>query len=608
MVDKKKLALSRRQALGGLGAIGLASAGAGLGTTALFSDEESFTGNLLSAGTLDLVVDYYTSRDQGDFNSDSQSGTVNGNQAATYTYDVSDVKPGDSGTLAFCPKVDGNPGYVWVGSEDGITDYENGQTEPEGGVDATGGGSLGSPNDGPGAGELGDSIEVTVSYAESITYDANNNEITCNNTRELNNPSGYTLADLANDLESGFPLDGDEPNGDGAFDAYPSTGANEEGPCLCIEWEVPTDVGNEIQSDAIELGFRFEAEQERNNDNPDNPFVDITVGTGGGFDFNSIQAAVDAASPGDVISVASGTYNEQVTIDKSVILVAASQPKIRPPSTNPSPNYQAGFNLNADDVMLQGFNVEEFNTGLRVRKPNDVQGLYIDNCSFDNNRFGLYAHNDPNSNPQGPGAPSGAVGMSGITSTFDDVVIKNTSFNGNDDKGIYVERLSNALFDNIEIRNSGVDFFAPNGLDINLKYGDYANITVKNSTFYESGLVTSQTVNADLAAALTVKARGSGNDTSYNGNSSDDSYEVVDTNDAPATVDNVVVENNEFEFTSSTQGESWDATAINAGEPFGANLEEPTPGDDNDGDGFDDITIAGNSYTNVDIQVRDLTQ
>jgi len=50
--------LSRRRVLAGLGAVGLASAGAGLGTSAFFSDEEAFENNTLQAGTLDLKLDY----------------------------------------------------------------------------------------------------------------------------------------------------------------------------------------------------------------------------------------------------------------------------------------------------------------------------------------------------------------------------------------------------------------------------------------------------------------------------------------------------------------------------------------------------------------------
>jgi predicted ribosomally synthesized peptide with SipW-like signal peptide len=48
--------ISRRKLLAGLGTVGLASAGAGLGTSAYFSDEEEFTGNQLTAGTLDIKV------------------------------------------------------------------------------------------------------------------------------------------------------------------------------------------------------------------------------------------------------------------------------------------------------------------------------------------------------------------------------------------------------------------------------------------------------------------------------------------------------------------------------------------------------------------------
>jgi len=50
--------LSRRRVLAGLGAIGLASAGAGLGTSAYFSDQETFTNNSLVAGSLDMKVDW----------------------------------------------------------------------------------------------------------------------------------------------------------------------------------------------------------------------------------------------------------------------------------------------------------------------------------------------------------------------------------------------------------------------------------------------------------------------------------------------------------------------------------------------------------------------
>jgi len=58
MTDDDNFRLSRRQALTALGTVGVASAGAGLGTSAYFSDTESFDGNSMVAGELDMKVDW----------------------------------------------------------------------------------------------------------------------------------------------------------------------------------------------------------------------------------------------------------------------------------------------------------------------------------------------------------------------------------------------------------------------------------------------------------------------------------------------------------------------------------------------------------------------
>jgi predicted ribosomally synthesized peptide with SipW-like signal peptide len=57
MSNDTQFSISRRKVLAGLGTIGIASAGAGLGTTAFFSDEEAVTAEL-QAGRLDLLVDF----------------------------------------------------------------------------------------------------------------------------------------------------------------------------------------------------------------------------------------------------------------------------------------------------------------------------------------------------------------------------------------------------------------------------------------------------------------------------------------------------------------------------------------------------------------------
>jgi len=58
MSSDNNMELSRRKILGSIGAVGAAGAGAGLGTSALFSDTESFVNNSITAGELDLKVDW----------------------------------------------------------------------------------------------------------------------------------------------------------------------------------------------------------------------------------------------------------------------------------------------------------------------------------------------------------------------------------------------------------------------------------------------------------------------------------------------------------------------------------------------------------------------
>ena len=58
MSSDNNLELSRRKILAGMGAVGAAGAGAGIGTSALFNDTESFEDNQLTAGSLDLKMDW----------------------------------------------------------------------------------------------------------------------------------------------------------------------------------------------------------------------------------------------------------------------------------------------------------------------------------------------------------------------------------------------------------------------------------------------------------------------------------------------------------------------------------------------------------------------
>ena len=551
MTDRN-IELSRRKILGAAGAIGIAGAGAGMGTSALFSDEESFTNNSIEAGTLDLIVDYYTSRDQGSFGSNSQSGEVNGDGVTEYTYDVVDLKPGDSGTLAFCPKVVDNQGWLWVGSVDGVTDYENGQTEPEEQVDATGDENLDNgTNDGAGAGELSDEIEVTVSYAESISYDSDEDEITCNNTRELNNSSGYTLADLAKDLESGVPLDGDQPDGNDDPTAYPGSSGpdDQQGPCLCIEWEVPTDVGNEIQSDALELSFQFEAEQERNNTDPDNPFVDAVVSGG------SIQDAINAASEGDVIRVEPDTYDEQVTVNTADVLLY---------SPDPSTTEINRAVVSADGATLCGFTVSPPDASstagedeaIRVSpSPDDVTIVnnIVEDFAVGSNATGFFGTDGINVFGGQPGSPS---------DTINNVTVRDNTVRN--------------VYNSVSGGSTGVSI-----------QGNVDGATVKDNTIEEIGVDTSGTPVNSYAFGVVIRGTGNHSVDPKNVN-------VVD-NDISS-----VLASDSDEFLGVGFG------VENAGTDYLA--RDNTIDDVNIGvelkAGATELTLTGNSITNIDNSVN----
>ncbi|MFC7166000.1 vWA domain-containing protein [Halospeciosus flavus] len=206
--DKNLYNLSRRRLLGGLGAVGLASAGAGLGTSAYFNDTESFDNNTLTAGALDLKVDWqqeyygpseswmpvnaYPDTDgdavqdfirtrteiaddeygETDLSklSESERQTVEDmfrDQFADLPDDVEmpvieldDVKPGDKGEITISMHLFDNPGYLWFGGslQD---DLDNGINEPEAEAEnVTVSDEMGAPD----SGELAEAIQAKVWY------------------------------------------------------------------------------------------------------------------------------------------------------------------------------------------------------------------------------------------------------------------------------------------------------------------------------------------------------------------------------------------------------------------------------------------------------------
>lgn len=258
--------------LAGLGTIGIASAGAGLGTTALFTDEESFTGNSVQAGDMNLEVRTDNILHSTDIVRDNTTiepkDTADGNEV---TITIEDLKPGDWLILAWEAQIIGNPGHIQVTSVD--EDYANDEgmnPEPEG--------DTASP------GDLGDALLTSIWRSYQPSTGSRNDLEHLDETTDLNDTglasweqpnldgvtaSGahYTTMNEAHGVYSTGVILRDPATGDPLVVGARS--ADEDVDYYQL-FELPPGVGNDVQGDSVTFTLRWEAEQARNNDDPFN--------------------------------------------------------------------------------------------------------------------------------------------------------------------------------------------------------------------------------------------------------------------------------------------------------------------------------------------------
>ena len=255
-----------------------------------------------------------------------------------------------------------------------------------------------------------------------------------------------------------------------------------------------------------------------------------------------IQEGIDLATAGGTVNVLAGTYPENVIINKRITLQGAgsggtaADTIIAPAGGNgidlqasglstAEPvvirdlrvqgatngiytdsaishvtldnvdsvnNTSAGVEIhnaaNVQDLVLNGVTLSGNQVGFRVATTGVVNGLTVTGGHFDNNTYGLYTNASSASSTNEAG--------------FTNVVINGTTFDNNANKGIYVEKLDHALIENVTVDASGVSGASAAGIDVNLKYGNYADLTLQNVTVTDSG--TGDAVNG---VGVTIKGR-----------------------------------------------------------------------------------------------------
>jgi parallel beta-helix repeat protein len=165
----------------------------------------------------------------------------------------------------------------------------------------------------------------------------------------------------------------------------------------------------------------------------------------------SIQAAVDAASPGDKVVVKRGVYHESVLITTDDLKLVGKRARIEPPASPvPSPCADPDhpdetiglcifgeFFLSefAEDVKIAGFKVTGFDSAIAAVGAKDAR--IKRNRTFDNHVLGIVAAESHGTRIVGNAArDDGFYGIFALLSTGTRIVENRTT--GNSEAGIYV--------------------------------------------------------------------------------------------------------------------------------------------------------------------------
>lgn len=329
-MSDKKITMSRRKMLAGLGTIGVASVGAGFGTYAAFSDEEQAQATF-TAGELDGKIAWSAS-----YNGD-QMGTsgetpmdIDANGGDNYlALEVGDLKPGDYGSIVFEIEVDTNPAWVFSCLDFGNND-DNGINDPEGKAGDDGSvhqaefGSKQYNNDGSpemrdiGTGELAQNLHLIPFYDTNVTsnffdgdepdtfnptsqgatspafWDNANNQFLPRSvidivTSELKQgtvewsegddsmKTWETPAPVGHRYEGCVLLNGaqggDDTNEQSFGPLQPRSQDDDNVIRFGYDWNLPFNVGNEAQTDTLDLYFGFDFQQVRHNSSPARPYI-----------------------------------------------------------------------------------------------------------------------------------------------------------------------------------------------------------------------------------------------------------------------------------------------------------------------------------------------
>jgi len=239
----------------------------------------------------------------------------------------------------------------------------------------------------------------------------------------------------------------------------------------------------------------------------------------------TIQAAVNAGQVGDTITVRSGTYEENVVVGKRLIIQGENRPTVDPVDDGVTGVPAYGFDLQANDIVIRGFRIGDFNGdagvdgSVGVNTSSLFSGYKIRDNTIASNVFGVYlntstsnsAHqtevtgNTIRNNNVGAGVlPAAGNGIYSDQGARNIKISQNTFTGHDNDDVIFVA--PTALQHNIRVNNntlrgsSGVFFINVQASTIsfnNIRFSNFngielaggnVNIAIKNNTLQSPGI------------------------------------------------------------------------------------------------------------------------
>ncbi|MCP1391909.1 MAG: right-handed parallel beta-helix repeat-containing protein [Methanothrix harundinacea] len=218
-----------------------------------------------------------------------------------------------------------------------------------------------------------------------------------------------------------------------------------------------------------------------------------------GCNYTTIGAAIEAAEDGDVVEVGSGTYNENVVVDKSITLRGVNTGE-GVPVVNALGNGSTVI-LKADGIVLEGFYITNAgpypSAGIEVTSNDnlisrngvwnsDWVGIYLKGCT-NTTIFECITSNNGNDGILIFRAPGNFVGDNVVSNNGDDGIailqsdgnrVEGNVVGNNTDVGIFLDTSSNAIVvgntlsynvKGIGLLKSGIDRVGPNRFVDNAK-------------------------------------------------------------------------------------------------------------------------------------------